>query len=237
MQKLKPLSKFFVLLASIGMFGVLAAGCGTTTSAPISGELDDRGRQLFIEKCGTCHKMAHASTAGVQGPDLDAAFESARDVGMNDNTIKGITRAQVQRPLPSNPNFPAISMPAHIVTGNDLEDVSAYVARFAGVPGIEPPKAAGSGPGAQVFADNGCGACHVLAAAGAAGTTGPDLDEVIPDLSRAFIKESIVDPDAVKAKGYEDAVMPDVYGDMAPDDLDELIKFLMSSAGSGDTSN
>lgn len=35
-----------------------------------------------------------------------------------------------------------------------------------------------SGPrtGAQVFAQEGCGGCHVLAAAGATGTAGPSLD-------------------------------------------------------------
>lgn len=237
MLKFKPFIKLSVLLAAIGLLGVLAVGCGTTTSAPIEGTADDRGRQLFIENCGTCHKMAHASTAGVQGPDLDASFEPSREVGMNDASIRGVVRAQIQRPLPSEPNFPGISMPADIVTGNDLEDVSAYVARFAGVPGIEPPAAEGTGPGAQVFADQGCGACHMLAAAGTAGTTGPDLDEVIPGFSRAFIKESIIDPDAVKAKGYEDAVMPDIYGDLPPEELNQLIKFLMTSAGSGAAGN
>jgi mono/diheme cytochrome c family protein len=30
--------------------------------------------------------------------------------------------------------------------------------------------------GAQVFAEQGCGSCHVLAAAGATGTVGPSLD-------------------------------------------------------------
>jgi mono/diheme cytochrome c family protein len=36
--------------------------------------------------------------------------------------------------------------------------------------------------GAQVFADAGCGSCHTLEAAGAAGTVGPNLDEAKPDL-------------------------------------------------------
>ena len=42
------------------------------------------------------------------------------------------------------------------------------------------PKVPG-GPGAQVFANNGCGGCHTLAAAEApAAPSGPNLDEVLP---------------------------------------------------------
>ena len=48
-----------------------------------------------------------------------------------------------------------------------------------------PPQAGGAPAGnpeagAQVFASAGCGGCHTLAAAGATGTVGPNLDEVKP---------------------------------------------------------
>src|SRR5918996_2734561 len=39
--------------------------------------------------------------------------------------------------------------------------------------------------GAQLFADNGCGNCHTLEAAGTTGTTGPNLDEVQPGFEAA----------------------------------------------------
>ena len=39
--------------------------------------------------------------------------------------------------------------------------------------------------GAQLFADNGCGNCHTLAAAGSTGTTGPNLDEIQPSFEAA----------------------------------------------------
>ena len=98
-------------------------------------------------------------------------------------------------------------MPRDVVTGQDLEDVAAYVGTYAGVPGAAPPKVPG-GPGAQVFANNGCGGCHTLAAAKSGGVTGPNLDEVLPGQSAAMIKESIVDPNAHIAKGYPANVMP-----------------------------
>src|SRR5215216_3285932 len=41
-----------------------------------------------------------------------------------------------------------------------------------------------SSPGAKVFADNGCGTCHTLKAAGSNGRTGPNLDEAQPDAEK-----------------------------------------------------
>jgi mono/diheme cytochrome c family protein len=39
--------------------------------------------------------------------------------------------------------------------------------------------------GEAIFADNGCGSCHTLAAAGASGSVGPNLDEAQPDFELA----------------------------------------------------
>ena len=55
----------------------------------------------------------------------------------------------------------------------------------------------GEADGKAIFtsAQANCGACHTLADAGANGTIGPDLDEVLADKDEAFIRESIVDPE------------------------------------------
>ena len=39
--------------------------------------------------------------------------------------------------------------------------------------------------GEAIFAENGCGSCHTLAAAGASGSIGPNLDETQPDFELA----------------------------------------------------
>ncbi len=228
MRRAKTLTKIPVLLLATGMLAGLVAGCGTSTSAPVTGGFQDRGRQLFSAKCGTCHKMQQAASLGVQGPDLDAAFASAREVGMDDDTIEGIVKAQIEHPRPSMEGFPGVSMPANIVEGNDLEDVAAYVAAYAGT-NAQPPKAPGEGPGAQVYANNGCGSCHTLAAAQSAGQLGPNLDEVLPGTPRAEIEQSIIDPNALKAKGYENVAMPDRFDSIPPDQLQQLIDFLIAS--------
>lgn len=206
---------------------LVAAGCGGTTTADV-----DRGRTLFVEKCGACHSMAQAGTSSTVGPDLDYAFAAGRAAGMDDETIKGVVIPQVEHPRPSTDN-PTVSMPANIVTGRDLQDVAAYVGRYAGVPGAAPPKVEG-GPGAQVFADFGCGGCHVLAAAGSTGTTGPDLDKVLPGVSASKIHEDIVDPESIIAAGYPSGVMPSNFGDqMTEQQLKDLVDFLVKSTNSG----
>ncbi|MEX2108706.1 MAG: c-type cytochrome [Solirubrobacterales bacterium] len=209
-------------LAALVGLALVASGCGTSTSD------EERGRALFIQSCGTCHSMAEAGTSEGIGPDLDDAFAAARAVGQTDSTIEGVVKAQVENPRPMTDND-AVSMPANIVEGQDLEDVAAYVGRWAGVPGAAPPKVPG-GPGAQVFASSGCGGCHTFAAAEAGGTRGPDLDQVLAGQSMAMIKASIIDPDAVITKGYPPNVMPLIYGEsISPAELNDLVAFLAGS--------
>jgi cytochrome c oxidase subunit II len=76
-----------------------------------------------------------------------------------------------------------------------------------------------------------CKSCHTLADAGATGTTGPDLDEVIPDLSDAEIKQSIEDPDVDVTEGFQPGIMPR-YGDsLSEEQVDALVKYLKEVAG------
>jgi cytochrome c oxidase subunit II len=72
-----------------------------------------------------------------------------------------------------------------------------------------------------------CGACHTLAEARTNGTTGPNLDQVLKGKDAAFIKQSIVQPDAVIAKGYSKGIMPPNFGStLSGAEVDALVKFL-----------
>jgi mono/diheme cytochrome c family protein len=220
-----PLTRALLLFATAATIALVVGGCGTANSDPA------RGRALFIQKCGSCHTLGQAATTGTQGPDLDAAFAAGRAAGgVDSDTIEGVVKAQVEFPRPSTSN-PVVSMPADLVKGQDLEDVAAYVGRVAGVPGAAPPKVAG-GPGAQVFANNGCSGCHTLAAANAGGTTGPDLDKTLPGQSAAQITQSIVDPNAKITPGYPSSVMPQNFKTLIPPaQLKQLVQYLISSTG------
>jgi len=213
-------------LAALAGLALAASGCGTSTAD------EQRGRVLFVQKCGVCHAMAQAGTTAKIGPNLDAAFAAARAAGEGGETVEGIVEAQVEFPRPSNDN-PAASMPADIVTDQDLEDVAAYVGMYAGVPGAAPPEVPG-GAGAQVFANNGCGGCHTLAAAKSGGTVGPNLDEVLPGQSAAMIEQDVAKPNASIAKGFPPNVMPADYAQsLTQKELEDLVKYLLESTKSG----
>jgi mono/diheme cytochrome c family protein len=215
-----------MLLAALGAMVVAVTGCGTTTADTA------RGRTLFVQKCGTCHALAQAGTSAQIGPNLDGAFAAAREVGENSDTVEGIVKAQVEFPRPKGRD--TVSMPRDIVTGQQLDDVAAYVGEWAGVPGAAPPEVPG-GPGAQVFANSGCGGCHTLAAAGTGGVTGPNLDEVLtPGLSAAKIHEDIVNPNAKIAKGYPANVMPSNFeSTISPKELEQLVQYLIENTPAG----
>ena len=81
--------------------------------------------------------------------------------------------------------------------------------------------------GKSVFADAGCGSCHTFAAAETSGTVGPDLDEVLKGKDELFIYNSIVNPDAQVAEGFQPGIMPKTYGEQLDDkQLGDLVAFL-----------
>jgi len=224
MTTLRDPIRALLVLASMAAVALGASACGTT-SADV-----ERGRVLFIEKCGTCHSMAEAGTSAQIGPNLDHAFAAAREAGQNSETIEGVVAAQIESPRPITGD-PAVSMPPDLVEGQQREDVAAYVGEWAGVPDAAPPKVPG-GPGAQVFANKGCGGCHTLAEAETGGSVGPDLDEVLTGESAAMIHEDIVAPNKVIAPGYPPNVMPLNFEEtLTPKELDDLVQYLVESTG------
>jgi cytochrome c oxidase subunit 2 len=89
-------------------------------------------------------------------------------------------------------------------------------------------QAAGS-PGEQIFTSAGCAGCHTLAAAGSDAEVGPDLGQ-LSEASESYVKESIVDPNAEIAEGFEEGVMPGNFGDeLSDEEIDALVKYLLES--------
>jgi cytochrome c oxidase subunit 2 len=111
----------------------------------------------------------------------------------------------------------------------------------AGATGGGAAAGGGSGSGASGLAvfktpTYGCTACHTMKAAGSTGQIGPDLDNLSAPAKEAgkpleeFVRESIVDPAAYIAKGYDDA-MPHNFGEtIPPKDLDALVQFLVKES-------
>ena len=126
------------------------------------------------------HRWRTRVRSGVIGPNLDDAFRQSRADGLGERTIQSVVRGQISYPV-ENPPTGLPGMPADIVTGDDAESVAAYVASVAALPvRAEPGAEAGGGEeggavdGKAIFAEAGCGSCHTLAAADAAGNDRPE---------------------------------------------------------------
>src|SRR5215212_5329793 len=120
--------------------GAIAFASGGCASLSSRGDNLANGKQLFVAKCGACHVLNRAGTKGVTGPNLDMAFQRARADGFGQTTFKGIVHRQIQQPNRFAQVDPATGqvlplMPAGLVTGEDAEDVAAYVAQAVSQPG------------------------------------------------------------------------------------------------------
>ena len=87
------------------------------------------GKELFVQKCGSCHALKRAGTQGRQGPDLDQAFGPSRRNGLGEQTVAGVVERQIAHVRKNS------TMPEDLVTGSDARDVAAYVAMVAGQTG------------------------------------------------------------------------------------------------------
>lgn len=87
------------------------------------------GKKLFVARCGSCHQLSRADTKGVIGPNLDNAFRASLRDGLGRGTVRGVVERQIL--YPSNGS----QMPAKLVTGQNAQDVAAYVSSVASEPG------------------------------------------------------------------------------------------------------
>ena len=213
-----------------------AAGCGTVGLSEAGTGDRVRGKELFVEKCGSCHVLADAGTPGTVGPNLDDAFVQSREDGIGDTTVQSIVRGQIAYPT-ENPPTGLPGMPADLVTGDDAHAVAAYVASVAGLPTQGGGAEAGGGEttettaeggagggtepaGAAIFAESGCGSCHTLAAAGSNGTVGPNLDETKP--SKELAIERVRDGSGA---------MPAFSDSLSAEQIELVADYVASSAG------
>ena len=213
-----------LLAAGLLLLGVaaLSAGCGTEqTGIAKSGDVS-QGKQLFVSKCGSCHRLADAGTSGTIGPDLDGAFAGSRAQHFRLSTIRQVVYDQIYHA--------ADPMPRKLVTGADAEAVASYVASVAGTgsasqgaaPTLTGSASGGGGgggglaaTGGKLYESLGCSGCHSLTGAKGTGPTFKGLYGSQVQLSTgqsvkaddAYVLESILDADKQIVKGYPKGVM------------------------------
>src|SRR4051794_8130537 len=117
-----------------GFAGLLVAGVALALSACSTRPEGENanviaGKQLFVQKCGSCHVLARAQTKGTTGPNLDQAFQQSIKDGMKRSGVRGVVHGWIL-----HPNMQGV-MPAKLVTGDKAYDVAAYVAQSAAAGG------------------------------------------------------------------------------------------------------
>lgn len=205
------------------------------------------GKKLFATNCASCHTLSHANSTGTVGPNLDDAFRQDRVDGVKGTSIEGLVSYWIQYPSTQG------AMPAMLLKGQDAQDVAAYVAHVAAVPGqdsgalaaavaqkVNPTPAVGK----TIFTGvGGCGSCHTLSAAGTNGTVGPNLNTLkqacaTPASQQArgatlqkCIETAITDPYKYLPAGYKAGIMPNTFSKtLSPSQIQALVAFLSSAA-------
>jgi mono/diheme cytochrome c family protein len=93
---------------------------------------DQAAKQVFQNNCGWCHTLAAAGTDGIVGPDLDGLLiptgtnSADQYEGLYGRVLLAVSCGRAGR------------MPKGIVVGEEAQDVSAFVAAYAGQIGSGP---------------------------------------------------------------------------------------------------
>ena len=244
MSRVRPATLAAVCLAALSAAAFSA--CGTQKVEVASNQpAMKRGAMLFQARCSGCHSLSAAASNGSAANVRKALKYNGPNFNQRKETYERAIYAI------SNGGFSGAVMPQNIFTGDDAKLVAQFVAKYSGKDVNTPvsPSTMGGGMGgsgggaaapapkqdlasigASVFAQNGCGACHQLSAAGANGKVGPTLNGIGGDPA-AMIKQSIVNPNAVVEPGYAKNVMPQNFGQMlTAEQVNGLVAYLQKVA-------
>jgi mono/diheme cytochrome c family protein len=216
-------------VSAVAALALALAGCGT---GGYTGEgSQGAGKQLFTQRCGQCHRLADAGSAGPIGPNLDDAFAQARADGLTTETFTQIVRDQIFFPITETstgqPGMPPVdeTLPGCGDVQGDAfcvedqrqaaNDIAVYVAAVAGT-GVTAEKPT---DGKTIFTQT-CASCHTLADAGTTGTVGPNLDQAKPP------KDLVVDR-VTNGRG----AMPSFKGSLDPAQIQAVADYVSSAAG------
>src|SRR5262249_18326117 len=142
-----------------------------------------RGRTLFEAQCAYCHG---ADGDGGRGANLARA--TLRRAPTDEALFRVVNRG-----------IPGTDMPGNAMSARETWQVVAFV-RSLGRAKRE-PLPGDAAHGARVYEVVGCAACHTIRGRG--GATGPDLTDVGARSSPAYIRRSIVDPQADVPSGFK----------------------------------
>ncbi len=140
------------------------------------------GKRMFDSQCALCH--GHGGTGG-RGPALNRPqLGKAPD----DEALRKLVREGLPPEMPR----------AWQLSVREVASVAAYVKSLGAVAMEHLP--GDPGRGAAVYRAKGCSGCHIVAGSGIG--RGPELTQVGARRNGAYLRESLVKPDAYVPDGY-----------------------------------
>ena len=180
------------------------------------------------ELCGAGHSLMRATARVVSASAFEAWLRSQKPGG--------------PPPIGSPPPNVNQAVPGYSQGGSSSPGASSGASSGASASGASPTSAAA---GKAVFTGAaGCTGCHTLAAAGATGTVGPNLDARLrADCASAAsksirgatlqqcIRTAITKPYAYLPSGFSAGIMPSNFGQrLTSDQIEAVVNFLASAA-------
>lgn len=225
-------------------------------------EMVEVGKEIVNGKgtCLTCHTIGSGSSGALRFPDLGniGAVAAAREKGRSDVDYFAEAlydpNAYIVEGFP--PGMPVIYKPPISLNDDEILCVIAYLQSLGGTPavtmhtkhkftGTAPASATPATPASAVVSENLSGkelvskylciTCHSFDSP--AKLLGPSLYDVGKRLSRAELYESILDPDAKIAPGFQKGLMSTTltasgfYNNVSSRDINTLVDYLVSLKG------
>ncbi|MBI1878756.1 MAG: c-type cytochrome [Chloroflexi bacterium] len=232
-----------ISIAGIVYIGINEADRQAEFKQAFAGRSIEAGAGLYTQYCVECHGL---KGEGGIGPTLNSKyfFEQRRaDLGYQ-GTMKAFLTLTIRggRPVKSDPTF-GRNMPTWSVDyggpmrNDQIDTIVSYIMNWeegapdSGDPNAEPTPVPGGTPeerGQNLFTGLGCIGCHTFNGQG--GAVGPNLTEVYAQKGEDYVRQSILQPNAVIAEGFAPNIMPPNFQERlkGPTDLDDLIAYLQT---------
>jgi putative heme-binding domain-containing protein len=163
------------------IFALVCVSCALAQTATKESEPEPAGdpalgHKRFESQCALCHGQ---DGSGGRGPNLR---RPKLDHAPDDAALRKVISQGIQPEMPG----------AWQLSVHEVASVAAYVRQIGSLPAEPVPGNATHG--AQVYKSKGCANCHMIAGAGSG--YGPELSDIGARRSVAFLRESVVAPEA-----------------------------------------
>lgn len=235
-----------ITLSSVVYVGINEPDRQEEFRTTFAGRQVETGAAIFEEFCSPCHGIKGVGIPGV-APVLNSPefFHNRLDELGYQGSLESYVRLTVAggRPIQSNEGPWPQNMPTWStefggpLRHDQIEAVTAYVLHWevlypegGAVPTPEPLDCESDEEcGELLFQNKGCIGCHTVNGEG--GAVGPNLTDVYSTKGEDYIRQSVLNPNAVIAEGFQPNIMPQNFSELLSDEELGFIVSFLASAG------